>query len=411
MLVSESRNEAARCAAARGELCRIENGIGNMAGHIDNLVNWWIRVEALLDKVNENVTSIRASKGNKIRFEGMHSGWGAIKAKYLEYKSEVMAEQSTTRFKQLAFSSTGTGKLIDAARNSFVIIEPWSQVESNNAEVQAVLRSAMQEAKAFYRSIDQSLQTAQAGYSFAQDAELLCDCLLKPKGTHSVEELTEYIEDMQRVAQTAHSQAKAASDMFRGNRQNFFEITKGIPLTIANIRDEEQMYNSQKHVALRSGGTYGKVKVGAVGLTAASVSAVGAIGITAVPAAMLVLPVALPVVAVIAGIMQWKKKKLAAKRETQSLSCKAAMEQLQTSLDDLSQLGKELDVIAEYWGKMDAALQTIRDSVETIQADRVVKLRITQIKGQWTDVKDQYMEYKTGVARLKDFFPASKVEN
>ncbi|KIM34535.1 hypothetical protein M408DRAFT_325910 [Serendipita vermifera MAFF 305830] len=323
-----------------------------------------------------------------------------------------MAEQALTAFENLASSSTNTKTLIEAARRSFVIIEPWSQVKSDNTEVQAILRSAMQEAQAFYRSLDQSVQTAQGGYSFAEDAILLCDCLLTPKGTHTIEELIEYIEDMQEKAQVAHSQAKEVSNMFRGNRENFFEITKGIPLTIANIRSDQEMYDSQRQVALNRASTFHRVQVATTSATAATVSAIGAIGVAAVaPVALIVIPVALPIVAVIAGIIKWKQQKVAAKRETQSLSCKDAMEQLQNSLNDLSQLGKELDIIADYWGKMDAALQTIRDSVATIQGNRVVKLRITQIKGQWTNVKDQYMEYKTGVAQLQDFFPASKIEN
>lgn len=60
-----------------------------MAGHIDELANWWVRVEAMLDRVNENVSNIQANKANRIRLQGMRTEWGNIRGKYLEYKTEV----------------------------------------------------------------------------------------------------------------------------------------------------------------------------------------------------------------------------------------------------------------------------------------------------------------------------------
>ena len=86
---SESQREVAKCVSARRELSRIEEGVGHLAGHINELADWWVRVETMLDKVNENVSNIRADKRNKLRLVGMRNEWGGIRGKYLEYKSEV----------------------------------------------------------------------------------------------------------------------------------------------------------------------------------------------------------------------------------------------------------------------------------------------------------------------------------
>jgi len=90
--------------------------------------------------------------------------------------------------------------------------------------VQQIIDSIQTEASSYYKSIDESLKTAQAGYSLAKDAEALCDCLMAPKGTYDVKEIQEYIDDMRKVAQKAYDNAKKTVDSFRSNRQNFFEV-------------------------------------------------------------------------------------------------------------------------------------------------------------------------------------------
>ena len=86
---TDSQREVAKCIAARGELTRIEEGIGHMAGRIDELADWWVKVEAMLDKVSENVGRIQANKRNRIQLGRMSSDWGDVRSKYLEYQTEV----------------------------------------------------------------------------------------------------------------------------------------------------------------------------------------------------------------------------------------------------------------------------------------------------------------------------------
>lgn len=75
-----------------------------------------------------------------------------------------------------------------------------------------------------------------------------------------------------------------------------------------------------------------------------------------------------------------------------------AISQLKGTLTYLTQLGTEIDTIAKYWGEMDTILQNIHDDVEAIQADRIVRIKIGQIKKQWGEVEGRYLDYKTGVS-------------
>lgn len=74
------------------------------------------------------------------------------------------------------------------------------------------------------------------------------------------------------------------------------------------------------------------------------------------------------------------------------------MQQLAGALKDLSELGLQIDQLANYWVEMESMLQKIHDDVENIQADAVSKRRILQLKGSWGEIKESYLDYKVGVS-------------
>ena len=68
------------------------------------------------------------------------------------------------------------------------------------------------------------MKTAEAGYGFAENAEYFCGLLMEPKGTYTVEDLQNYIDDLLVLAKTALAEAESMCRMLRANREKFNEV-------------------------------------------------------------------------------------------------------------------------------------------------------------------------------------------
>jgi len=230
---------------------------------------------------------------------------------------------------------------------------------------------------------------------------------MEPRGTYSDSDIQEFIMDMKRVAKTAHQEAATVRDMFRSNRVAFAKLTGSIPSTIERVEFEQRQHNAEGSVART------RVSI-AYGTAATSLAATSSIltgiyaGATVFPPALIILPIALPFVAFIAGIFGAKQSQEASKRDTESHQCAIAMRQLDGALKDLSEFGQYIDQLADYWVEMESMLQNIHDHVGNIQADDVSRLRIEELKDSWGAIKESYLEYKVGVSRIQDLNPWSK---
>jgi len=313
-----------------------------------------------------------------------------------------MAEQAMP---DLGSSPIDLDPLIDAAAQSLQIIEPWQTVQSEHPEMQPILDNIRQQTVGYYRALDLSIATAEAGYSFSGDAEQLCDFLLDPQ--YTVQELQEYIQDMREVARSAHEDAKTMCESFRNVRQGLNQITAGIPSKVAEVEEQERRANELKNTAENYHDQFE---------TAAIVCGVGAVatGLALVagvvfPPFLLALPVALPIMAVVSAGMAEQCHQFAKERETEVVLCSDAMGKLHQATGDLMKLVEGVDMFADWWLEMDTMLAGVEDKVGQLKADKVAKLRVKTVRNGWTDVKGRYLQYKLKVARLQDFYPSSRL--
>lgn len=284
-----------------------------------------------------------------------------------------------------------------------------SHCRSGHPEVQEILGKVRNEVKRYYNAVNGSLQTAQSGYSFAKDAEALCDFLMEPKGTYSAHEIREFIDDMRVIARKAHADANATAAMFRKNRQNFYMITKNIPTTLTRI-DQEMEYQNRLISKRRDRIELYKTLELSFGAMSATMATGLAIAGAAFPPALLVLPILLPLATLAAGLVGRHYELRREDSETQVQTCVDAMDQLGRMTSDLEKLGSHIDKMADWWLGVDGILEDIRSCVEAIQGDYFARLRVKPIRDQWCEVSKRYLDYKTGIARLQDFYPSS-IEN
>lgn len=316
-----------------------------------------------------------------------------------------------SRFNSLASQGTDntTQAVTKATHESFQLIEPWTYARSGHPEVQEILGKVRNEVKRYYNAVNGSLQTAQSGYSFAKDAEALCDFLMEPKGTYSAHEIREFIDDMRVIARKAHADANATAAMFRKNRQNFYMITKNIPTTLTRI-DQEMEYQNRLISKRRDRIELYKTLELSFGAMSATMATGLAIAGAAFPPALLVLPILLPLATLAAGLVGRHYELRREDSETQVQTCVDAMDQLGRMTSDLEKLGSHIDKMADWWLGVDGILEDIRSRVEAIQGDYFARLRVKPIRDQWCEVSKRYLDYKTGIARLQDFYPSS-IEN
>jgi len=94
---------------------------------------------------------------------------------------------------------------------------------SNHHLVVAMVEKIMKQAKEYGRAIDMSLDTAQKGCEFAEDAVELCNFVTK--GDAHVEDLERFLSEMLDKANTAHAHALAMNQQFAGVRSSLFQVS------------------------------------------------------------------------------------------------------------------------------------------------------------------------------------------
>jgi hypothetical protein len=299
--------------------------------------------------------------------------------------------------------------LVDSARKSFVLIEPWSYAKSDHREVTTLISEVQIQVTAYYTAIDTSIGVAEQGYSFANDCYDLCEFLLDPQ--NSEKDLTHYVTDMREKAQTAYLAAKETSEKFRSVRRGLNEITSGIPAAVATVqaREEEQLGQEQyeekraRRVIMVGGA------VGAAGAALAGGAAL-LTGIAALHGLILFIPIILPLIALATKTVSDRYDRSAQDRGTQAISCSEAIAQLHKAATDLSELTRQMDDFADWWQEMDTMLKTIVSRISQLRADRVARsrLRIISIQKGWGQVRGQYLDYKTDISKLQDYYPSSR---
>ena len=57
--------------------------------YIDQLADYWVEMESMLQKIHDDVENIQADAVSRLRIVQIKGSWGAIKESYLEYKLGV----------------------------------------------------------------------------------------------------------------------------------------------------------------------------------------------------------------------------------------------------------------------------------------------------------------------------------
>jgi hypothetical protein len=57
--------------------------------YIDQLADYWVEMESMLQKIHDDVGNIQADAVSKLRIVQLKGSWGEIKESYLEYKVGV----------------------------------------------------------------------------------------------------------------------------------------------------------------------------------------------------------------------------------------------------------------------------------------------------------------------------------
>lgn len=319
-------------------------------------------------------------------------------------------------FKGLAPLSIEVESVINTLFQSFRIIEPFAYAQSDNHQVQEILNRIRGEVMNYYRSIDQSVKMADSGHSFAQDAEILCEIFVNTS-QYSIEDIKNYLDDMRLVGEKALAEAKATRELFKSNRERFFEmISKIIPGTQAVLQGQKQAVDNKKAKAKVVSSISRVAFYGSAAGTAASGLAVGTVVVASGPVAvgLIVIPVMFSIATLGYAIVKDKSDSIVSTREMESKGYEQALVQLTGALEGLTELCEYLDGVESYWGEVVTTLNGLHDNVESLVADpqRVkegkAKIRIIAMRTQWVKNKEKQMGYISKISVLQDFYPSSK---
>jgi hypothetical protein len=93
-----------------------------------------------------------------------------------------------------------------------------------DAAAAAIVKDMQTAAKNLFRSIDETVKTARYGYSFAKEAETLCDYLLDPSAAYGDQSIQNCIKGMQQTAKEASEKASSAAESSRKSRVEFDRV-------------------------------------------------------------------------------------------------------------------------------------------------------------------------------------------
>jgi hypothetical protein len=57
--------------------------------NVDQFADWWLQMDTMLEAVENKVGQLQANHIAKLRVKSIKSGWGEVKAEYLNYKIKV----------------------------------------------------------------------------------------------------------------------------------------------------------------------------------------------------------------------------------------------------------------------------------------------------------------------------------
>jgi len=252
-----------------------------------------------------------------------------------------------------------TMALIGATRRSFDIIAQLSTARSDHEDVQVILHNIHKRGIDYIALVSKSFKTAESAFAIVKKAQGLCTTLSGGRDECSNELIHSSIAQMQEVAQTAHADAKATSEMFNANRREFTEIRANVSEISEDIKTKQMQVIESKEEA----------EVNALSLKEDGPTIIGA---------------------------------------TAAKSMAGALQYLESAGKDLELLRAEMDTVASYWSGVNTELNYIDDQAKKLRDDRRLRMKIKSLKCDWEGVARDHKGYITALDTLLNNNPQYK---
>ncbi|KAH9481656.1 hypothetical protein JR316_0006183 [Psilocybe cubensis] len=284
--------------------------------------------------------------------------------------------------------------LVEIACKSMSILEPWTHATSKHPDVMPIIERVQANASDFIAILHTSKDVAKRGYKLSQDMVRLCDHFLD-KNVHT-NELEEYISDMVTTATEANAESTHVVSAFRDVRQGLFGITSVIPAKVAKIEDARQGELKKMERGIKRGERAKMLKICSTTLAAVA----GGIALIACPPALIVLPIALPLISLVAEAFENKATRKIADRQMREQNCRDALEMIEKISHDLARFGECIDRFAEFWGLIELTLEMISGRAQDLRGSRALRLRLKGIRSDWVDISQSYQTYTIKIEHL-----------
>lgn len=317
---------------------------------VDTFEAWCGGVDKVLRKTERYIGELRTTD-NRDGIEPLQKGWEVVLKKLKSYELQVLRVRDQYLSQILRTTTDApTGletdapyralnSIVESAYKSIQIFESWSHASSDHPTLSKFIQDIRRIGLAFYEAIDLSIGIAQHEFDFSGDAIELCDLLLS--ADTEIEELREYIQDMNDKAKAAREECTNALDKFRKVRQELNQIVKKSP--------EEIMKIDAKRPSIRIPHFGDKTKP---------------------------------------------------KRD---LELVRAVLELNLEIIDFGTLGESIDGLESWSYGAEKVLQTAVRSSSSLRPGKD-KLRVKQLQKTWTGMKEGFKQYKTRISQLQDYY-------
>jgi len=249
---------------------------------------------------------------------------------------------------EIASISTVLDSIVEGAYQSLSLIQPWCKARTDNPVLMKVVGDIRRHGLVYCKAIDKSIDTAQEGFDFSSDAIGLCDHLLD-KDTN-LEDLREYISEMQCDARHAREGSTEVLGRFRAVREGLTEVMKGIPKAVAVKAEGNKSKYSIRIPFFNSNG---------------------------------------------------EKKR--------DVGLEDAIKELNLAAINLATLSEGVDAFAGWWVGMEMTLKAVENGAYKLKPGEN-RLKIQNMQKRWKMINGEYMEYKVKIVKLQDHYPPHELE-
>jgi len=209
-------------------------------------------------------------------------------------------------------------------------------------------------------------------------------------------EIEAFVNDMIEPAEQGAKESEKMAKGFRKVQHELLMITTSIPGEVAKIEEQRKEERREKRLEEKRVERVKIVKACSTALAAVA----GGIALIACPPALIILPIALPLISLVAEAYETRVVKRIAERERQQQSCIEALETLHKVSKDLALLGDCIAEFAMFWTNIDLLLQGVKGRVDELRVTKALRLRLKSVKSSWEEIEGTYRVYAVKIEHL-----------